>query len=185
MEGSGRGCYCAFQRGRLRQFGGFGSGNPIAPYLAGKPFYWVDSLRETMSKTVAAKMGIKPGIRAFFINAPADALEAMELPALERHAALRDDFDYIHLFAQKQTELHEHFPVAKTHLNPTGTLWVSWPKGGQLDTDLTLTKVIKIGYDYGLVESKTLSINPIWSAIKFTHPREGKVYNNSYGTLKP
>jgi hypothetical protein len=34
-----------------------------------------------------------------------------------------------------------------------------------------------------LVESKTISVNDTWSAIKFTHPKKGKVYKNSYGKL--
>lgn len=62
-------------------------------------------------------------------------------------------------------------------------LWVSWPKARQEDTDLTLPIVIKLGYEYGLVESTCLSINSIWSALKFTYPKAGKIYNNSYGKL--
>jgi hypothetical protein len=64
-------------------------------------------------------------------------------------------------------------------------LWISWPKNRQLGTDLTLPTVIQIGYGHGLVESKCLSVNSTWSALKFTHPREGKAYNNSYGRLPP
>ena len=62
-------------------------------------------------------------------------------------------------------------------------LWVSWPKNRQLGTDLSLPEVIRIGYRHGLVESKTLSVNATWSAIKFTHPVAGKVYNNAFGQL--
>ena len=62
-------------------------------------------------------------------------------------------------------------------------MWVSWPKGGKSGTDLNIQTVIKIGYDFGLVESTCLSINEIWSGLKFTHPKKGKVYNNSYGKL--
>jgi hypothetical protein len=62
-------------------------------------------------------------------------------------------------------------------------LWVSWPKGRAGGTDLTLRDVIAIGYRHGLVESKTISITAIWSAIKFTYPKPGKQYNNSYGRL--
>ncbi len=62
-------------------------------------------------------------------------------------------------------------------------LWVSWPKGRKLGADLNIKSVIKLGYDFGLVESTCLSINEIWSGLKFTHPQKGKVYNNSYGTL--
>lgn len=128
-------------------------------------------------------MGIKQGARAVFINAPADAIDAMELPGLDLDITLSGDFDYIHLFATSQTELRENFPTLKDHLKQTGMLWVSWPKAGQNGTNLTLTKVIEIGYEYGLVESKSLSVNTTWSALKFTHPKEGKIYNNSYGKL--
>lgn len=65
-----------------------------------------------------------------------------------------------------------------------GKLWVSWPKNKQLDTDLTLPVVIKIGYSFGLVESTCLSINKTWSALKFTHPKKGKIYINSHAELK-
>ena len=63
-------------------------------------------------------------------------------------------------------------------------LWASWPKGEKLGTDLNIKTVIKLGYDYGLVESTCLRIDAIWSGLKFTHPKKGKVYHNSYGKLK-
>lgn len=137
-----------------------------------------------MQKTVAQKMLIKEGSRAFFKNVPAEAVAAIELPKLDIATKLTGEFDYIHLFVKAQAEMREHFPKLKEHLKPGGTLWVSWPKNKQLGTDLTLPKIIEIGYDFGLVESTALSINAIWSALKFTHPKEGKVYNNSYGQLK-
>ncbi len=137
-----------------------------------------------MTKSVAEKMGIKPDSRVVFIHAPAGAIKAMEMPKVDVASSVRGDFDYIHLFAKTEDDLHTDFSRLKKYLKPTGMLWVSWPKGGQLGTDLTLTIVIKIGYDYGLVESKSLSIDTTWSALKFTHPKKGKVYNNSYGKLK-
>ncbi|GAB3948906.1 DUF3052 family protein [Spirosoma harenae] len=136
------------------------------------------------NKSVSEKMGIKPGARAIFIDAPAEAIESMNLPTLDIAETLSGDFDFIHLFATDQATLHKMFPILKDHVRPTGTLWVSWPKAGKLGTDLKITKVIEIGYDYGLVESKNLSVNATWTALKFTHPKEGKTYNNSYGKLK-
>ena len=137
-----------------------------------------------MTKSVSAKMGIKENARAILINAPVDAKKAIELPAIKLTTRLTGEFDYIHLFVTRETELDRKFPKLKAHLKPTGMLWISWPKAKQKDTDLTLTRVIKIGYDHGLVESKTLSVNTTWSALKFTHPKKGKIYNNSYGKLK-
>ena len=136
-----------------------------------------------MSKSVAAKMGIKKGMRAILINAPADAIKAIDLPDISLASSMRGDFDYIHFFATTQAAFHKKFPRLKEHLKPAGMLWVSWPKAKQQETDLSLTSIIKMGYDYGLVESKTLSVNATWSAIKFTHPKKGKKYNNSYGKL--
>jgi hypothetical protein len=137
-----------------------------------------------MTKSVSEKLGIKPASRAILIDAPADASKAIKLPGLNRVLHLRGEFDYIHFFAKTQSALKRKFSSLKKHLKTTGMLWISWPKSKQLNTDLTLPVVIKIGYDHGLVESKTMGINETWSAIKFTHPRKGKVYNNKYGKLR-
>lgn len=37
-------------------------------------------------------------------------------------------------------------------------------------------------FDYIHVFTKT-RVNVTWSALKFTHPKQGKVYRNSYGRL--
>jgi hypothetical protein len=136
-----------------------------------------------MAGTVARKMGIREGTRAVFVNAPEAARGAIDPPPLEVAAGLTGEFDYIHLFARTQAELDETFPKLKAHLKATGMLWVSWPKGRKLGTDLALPEVIRIGYSHGLVESTTLSVDATWSAMKFTHPKQGKVYDNKYGTL--
>ena len=128
-------------------------------------------------------MGLKENMRAIFINAPDDAINAIDPPNLELETTLAGNFDYIHLFATSQSAFHENFPTLKEHLKETGMLWVSWPKAGKNNTDLTLTTVIKLGYEYGLVESKSISVNDTWSALKFTYPKKAKTYNNSYGKL--
>ncbi|RFS18615.1 hypothetical protein [Emticicia sp. C21] len=137
-----------------------------------------------MTRTVAQKMGIKANSKALFINAPIDVLEGINLPKIDSTTKQSEEFDYIHLFVKSQTEFREKFPQLKPHLKLDGMLWVSWPKNKQLGTDLSITKVIEIGYESGLVESTALSINSVWSAIKFTHPKKGKEYHNSYGQLK-
>jgi hypothetical protein len=129
-------------------------------------------------------MGVKENSRAVFVNAQKEALENINLPTLKIQEKMEDDLDYIHLFVKTQTEFITYFPKLKQHLKLNGMLWVSWPKGGKLGTDLNIKSVIKLGYDFGLVESTCLSINDIWSGLKFTHPKKGKVYNNSYGKLK-
>jgi hypothetical protein len=136
-----------------------------------------------MTRTVSQKMGIKESSRAFFVNTDIEALDNIDLPTLNISTKLEEELDYIHLFVKTQIEFIDYFPKLKPYLKPNGMLWVSWPKGGKLGTDLNIKTVIKLGYDFGLVESTCLSINDIWSGLKFTHPKKGKVYNNSYGKL--
>lgn len=134
-------------------------------------------------KKVSEKMGLKAGMRSILINAEADVVATIDYPELDIITKLVGDFDYIHFFVSSSTDFHKQFPKLTKHLKETGMLWVSWPKAGQNNTDLSLTTVIKLGYDYGLVESKSISVDATWSALKFTHPKKGKVYNNSYGKL--
>ena len=136
-----------------------------------------------MTKTVSQKMGLTEGLRSYIKNAPESAIGAMHLPELKAAKTLRGQFDYLHLFVKSQAEMDRQFPRFVKHLLPGGKLWVSWPKGGQHGTDLNLPVVIRIGYSHGMVESTTLSIDSEWSGIKFTHPKRGKRYQNSFGKL--
>lgn len=138
-----------------------------------------------MMRQVSEKMGIRPGTRAHIIGATSEVLRTLALPPLTLTDQLEGDYAYLHLFVTSCEQMQTNFPVLRDHLSSDGMLWVSWPKGKQLGTDLTLPEVIRIGYSHGLVESKTIAVNTTWSAIKFTHPRPGQRYNNSYGTLPP
>lgn len=136
-----------------------------------------------MKRTVSQKMGIKENSRAIFVNPDPEAINNIEFPSLNISTKLENEFDYIHLFVKSQSEFTGHFPKLKEYLKPNGMMWVSWPKSGKLGTDLNIKTVIKLGYHFGLVESTCLSINDIWSGLKFTHPKKGKVYHNRYGKL--
>ena len=134
-------------------------------------------------RTVAQKMGIKQSALTYFVNAPASVLKTIELPKLDVSEELDGLFDYIHFFSVTQVEMHDTFPRLKLHLKPSGMLWLSWPKARKLSSDLSLPKVIEIGYSCGLVESTCLRVDDTWAGLKFTHPKDGKIYNNSHGTL--
>jgi hypothetical protein len=135
-------------------------------------------------KSAATKMGVKEGSRAILVNAPDEVVSSLDLPSLDISSRMTGEFDYIHFFATTQKNLDQQFDKLRKHLSATGMLWVSWPKSNTRDTDLNMKNVIRIGYDHGLVESKAISIDEVWSALKFTHPKKDKLYRNSYGRLK-
>lgn len=134
-------------------------------------------------RAASEKMGIRPGTRAHIIGATPEVLNALALPRLTLTEQLEGGYGYLHLFVTAPQQMEELFPALRNHLCAGAMLCVSWPKGRKLGTELTLPKVIGIGYSHGLVESKTIAVDSTWSAIKFTHPRPGQQYNNSYGTL--
>lgn len=135
------------------------------------------------ARTVAQKMGIKPGWRTYLLDAPAGVLYTLGLPPLDIDRDLSGEFDYLHLFVRTQADMREKFPMLAPHLGSGGQLWLSWPKGRRLGSDLSLPQVIEIGYGFGLVESTCLRVDDTWAGLRFTHPKPGKVYENSFGTL--
>lgn len=134
-------------------------------------------------RTVAQKMGVRAGSRAFLSLPTQFDASVLDLPPLDVAPRLQGHVDYLHLFVVSQAELREKFGAFASHLADGGRLWVSWPKAGRRGSDLTIKSVIAIGYDGGLVESTCLRVDDEWAALKFTHPKAGKVYQNSYGTL--
>lgn len=135
-------------------------------------------------RSVVAKIGIRESMKVFLLHAPDDFVETITTMHLKIGQRLTGDFDYIHFFSKNKAELRKNFLRLKKRLRHTGMLWVSWKKNAKEETGLSLPKVIEIGYDNGLVESKTISIDKTWSAIKFTFPKAGKIYQNSDGKLK-
>lgn len=136
-----------------------------------------------MSAPLASRLGLKPDARAILVNAPRGLAEQLVPSGASFRKSLAGSFTWLHAFFTESRKLDARFDTLKRHLAEGGALWVSWPKAGQLETDLNLKKVIEIGYNHGLVESKTIGVDATWSAIKFTWPKAGKVYRNSYGRL--
>lgn len=136
-----------------------------------------------MVRTLAEKTGARSDMKAYFLNVPEDILDEFAAQEIDIARTLRGEFGHIHMFVSTVSDLDRHFATLKGHVAARGRLWVSWPKGGRNGTDLSIREVIRIGYAHGMVESTALSVNDVWSAIKFTHPIPNKVYNNSYGKL--
>lgn len=126
-------------------------------------------------------MNLKDGARALVEGVPPEVRPLLGLEIADEGEAAA--YDHIHLFVTSQAEQRERMGALREVLAPRGRLWLSWPKGGGLGTDLSLPSVIATGYDLGLVESTCLSIDATWSALRFTWPRPGVVYANNYGTL--
>jgi hypothetical protein len=129
------------------------------------------------TRTLADKLGIKPGIRVIVLGAPASYSELLQpLPA---GAALQHRLpsvaEFIHAFSRSRQELDPLFPRLATALADSGALWISWPKTSSgVETDLTENVVRDLGLRLGLVDVKVCAIDAVWSGLKFARRIENR-----------
>ncbi len=118
------------------------------------------------------KLGIKPGMRLIFVDAPADyaGLLGIQPEAVVIADEQTGQFDFIHVFTTSQADLRAHFPRLKRVLKFDGMLWVSWPKkASKVETDVDENVIRAIGLENGLVDVKVAAIDAVWSGLKFVY----------------
>jgi len=115
------------------------------------------------------KLGIKPGSNIVFVNAPSDYAKELDLPAdVSANSLSGKPLDFAQLFVKSEKELTKKFSHYAKRLNPSGMLWVSWPKKSSgVSTDLSENIVRDIGLATGLVDVKICAVNQVWSGLKF------------------
>jgi hypothetical protein len=126
---------------------------------------------------LAKKLGIKPGIKAFFHSLPESVLAELK-PALtdvELTRSLSPELDFILSFVRSKSELTKDFPVWKKHLSKSGCLWIAWPKKTSgLETTLSDIVVRDIGLKASLVDIKVRAVDAQWSGLKFVYRKGGR-----------
>jgi hypothetical protein len=117
---------------------------------------------------LVAKLGIKSGARAQFVNPPSDLSKTLGNLPDGVSQVTRGELDFAIVFVKQARELPKKFAALRDRLASNGTLWVSWPKksSGVL-TDLSENVVREIGLEAGLVDVKVCAIDEIWSGLKF------------------
>ncbi|MEZ5666459.1 MAG: DUF3052 domain-containing protein [Alphaproteobacteria bacterium] len=132
-------------------------------------------------KPIAAKLGLKPGLRLLSVAAPAHyaALLGPALAAVAHEAApsLPADpapADIVHLFVPDRAALADAHAGALAAVAPGGMLWVSWPKkASPLFRDLTEDGIRAVLLPTGWVDVKVAAIDRDWSGLKFLRRRTG------------
>jgi hypothetical protein len=116
------------------------------------------------------KLGIKEKSDIAVINQPQNFLDILS-PLPEKVSLinkLSGRIGYIHFFTKSKKELTDQFPELKKHLDPSGSLWISWPKkSSKIETDLDENLIREIGLKNGMVDVKVCAIDETWSGLKF------------------
>jgi len=117
------------------------------------------------------KLGIKAGHRVAVLGAPPGFARTLgELPegvALDATLDGRARYNVIVLFAPSSAALNQGFRRAVKRLDPSGGLWVAWPKKASgLATDLGEDEVRRTALAAGLVDNKVCAIDATWSGLR-------------------
>jgi hypothetical protein len=140
---------------------------------------WVDRLEgqdgmATMADAqLLKKLSMQPGQRVLVLNAPPGYLEELgPLPlGVEVAEHLNGVFDFVQVFAENMAELEQLAPLAVDAVKYDGLLWVSYPKKSSgLESDLSRDLVWKEVAKTGLRAVSQVSVNDVWSAIRFRPP---------------
>jgi hypothetical protein len=117
---------------------------------------------------IAAKLGIRPGIRVWLVAKPAALDLSLPNGAIVHTRRGREHYDVVAAFVASQRSLDVRFPPLVEALQPAGALWLCWPKrASEVVTDLTEGGIRAFGLDAGLVDVKITSIDATWSSLKF------------------
>jgi hypothetical protein len=136
---------------------------------------------------LAQKLGLKPGMRAWFQNVP-DSVHAeinRDAPPIERLDLPEPPVEFAHIFVRDCAVLDCELRMLLPLLDPAGMIWVSWPKasrrrlsGGQpsttsrLPTDITEDVIRAVALPLHLVDVKVCAVDETWSGLKLVIRRE-------------
>lgn len=121
-------------------------------------------------KTVAQKMFLKPGHRAFALNAPRGYTTLLGgLPEGAKLLKKADAaVDFVHLFVRDQRDLARDLPAALAAVGPETTFWVSYPKktssiATDISRDVGWEPMTAAGYEPVTI----VAVDENWSALRF------------------
>ncbi len=120
------------------------------------------------------KLGIKPGARLALFAAPSGFTETLgALPEGVKAVTTRGakaGFDVAVFFTKSQAELDRALPTLKKNLDPSGGLWIAWPKKASgVKTDITEDVVRRLALPADLVDNKVCAVDDTWSGLRIVY----------------
>ena len=136
---------------------------------------------------VAKKLGLKPGMSLAMVGpagkaTPADVV--IELPDGVRLVD-RGRADRVLRFVVKAADLARAFADAEARVAEGGTMWLAYPKGGKLGTDISRDQLAYGAPSKEWAPISLVAIDEIWSAIRFRRDAALVAERKQRGTMRP
>lgn len=118
---------------------------------------------------IAKKLQIKRGMRICLIDAPPEYQSIVkDFPKdVEVATALEGQFDLVHAFVTKLDDTLARAGKLKAAVKEGGIIWISYPKGKEIETDLNRDILRSRLLPLGVVAVAQVAINDTWSAVRF------------------
>jgi hypothetical protein len=120
-------------------------------------------------RTLIEKLGIKEGMSIAILNPPRGYRVTLgKLPSGVKVVSKPTGvLGLIQLFTPHRMVLETEIARLLPMLEPSGALWVSWPKKASgVSTDITEDVVRALALPAGLVDVKVAAIDDVWSGLK-------------------
>jgi hypothetical protein len=119
-------------------------------------------------KTVAEKLFIREKYTVLLVNAPKGYKGILgALPSGAKIVARSPgQVDLIQVFAATKAEMIESLGKVKPLLKETGILWATYPKAGQMNTDLKREVVWECAQVVGMHAVSQIAVDDTWSALR-------------------
>jgi len=122
---------------------------------------------------LAKKLSLKDGMTAWFHAMPASVREEIGDVTLDERAAPEAGLQAAHIFTTERAELERLLTELRTLIDPTGFVWVSWPKkAAKVPTDITEDVIREICLPMGWVDVKVCAVDTVWSGLKLMVRKE-------------
>lgn len=124
---------------------------------------------------LANKLGIKPGMRCWFLGVPEPvrAEIAADAPPFELLDAPEPPVDLAHIFVNDCAALDCELRMLLPLIARDGMIWVSWPKkASKVATDLSEDVIRALALPLHLVDVKVCAVDEVWSGLKLVIRKE-------------
>ncbi len=122
---------------------------------------------------LARKLGLKDGMRAEFVDMPANVAAAIAEYGAATLLPGDQPPDFVHIFQTERAILETRLADLRHRIAQNGMIWVSWPKkASKVETDITEDTIREVALPMGLVDIKVCAVDEIWSGLKLVIRKE-------------
>ena len=116
------------------------------------------------------KLRLEPEKQALLLNPPESFGEALgaDVSKINFLADFEENLEFVLVFAHKQRQITSVIPDIHKSLIEDGLLWLAYPKkSSKVESDLSRDVIWDMLKDYGYRPVTQISIDDIWSALRF------------------